>query len=340
MTDKLLTLADEMTKLFGVNADTEPKNWLDMGYPPLNEILSGDYAKGLPYGRMTEIFGPPASGKTLIATIAMIAAQKAGGVAVLVDWERAFKKEFGAEMGLDITYPRFIHLQSKTWEAGNMEALAVAKYLRDKKAIAPEAPIVIVYDSIAAAVPKSKMYDSKGKLKALDEMSMNDTTALARATSSSLPSIVQHFEELNAIGIYLNQVREKPGVIYGPSEYTPGGKSPEFYASTRLSIKTKKVVALIDGEKEFTGREITLETVKSKTTRPFQKVDLRLMYDERDKASFDFTTGMIEYLVDAGKIATEGNYRVWEGKKYYVSQLKKKIDDEGTYGELVKLLTA
>jgi len=327
----------EMKKLFG-QEDDKPTIWLDMGYPLINKILSGHFDKGLPYGYMAEIFGPSASGKTLIMTMAMIAAQRAGGVAVLVDWERAFRVEFAAEMGLNIEYPYFVHLKSKTWESGNMEALAVATHLREKKLIPPEAPIVIGYDSIAAAIPRSKMYDSKGKLKPLDETTMNDTTALARATSATLPSVVQWFAELNVVGIFLNQVRTKPGVTYGDPSYTPGGISPAYFSATRLSITQKKVMIEVGGVKEFKGREISMECVKSKNTRPFQCADLRLVYDERDKASFDFTTGMINHLLDIGKLTKEGTMILWEGKKYFASVLAKKIDAEGKYPELVAML--
>jgi protein RecA len=329
-------LAKALLTAVGENdIETQPKHWLDMGYPPLNKILSGDYTRGLPGGRIIEIYGPSASGKTLLATQAMISAQRAGGIAIFIDWERAFNAKFAEEMGLDTTFPKFIYKRSKTWEEGNTAALKVAETVRKGKHIAEDAPIVVVFDSVAAAVPKSMAE------KEIDEYTMNDTTALARVSSTTLKSVNQHVGEFEVTAIYLNQIRTKPGVVYGDPTTTPGGVAMEFYASVRIALGAKKIMGKdASGDKEFLGRLIGMETKKNKVSRPFQSTDLRLVYDEEGRAHFDTTLGLIEHLVGVDKLKKEGNYVVWDGKKYYPAALSAKIQDEKLQPELIKLLMA
>lgn len=341
MTSALLALAAEMEKQFAEPNDEKDDTLIDTGYPPLNKILSGVYSGGFPEGRIAEVYGPPASGKTLLATIMMIQAQRAGGMAIFVDHEHAMNKAFAASFGLDLTYPRFVYIDGDTWEQGNQKAFTIAEYVREKKAIAPEAPIVIITDCIAAAMPRSVKYDKDGKPRSMESRNMNDTTALARATSSVLPQIADVARQLNVTAIYLNQQRTKPGVTHGDPTYTPGGGAPEYYSVTRLAVSTAKIMKEVPGQgKVMIGREITLKCTKSKTTRPFQETKLRLTYDADNKAHLDFTRGMIDHLADLGKIEKNGGWLVWEGKKYYPDPLAKKLEDEGRVPELVAMLHA
>lgn len=331
-------LAAGLMAAVGENSpETEPNLWLDMGYMPLNKIVSGDPTRGLPGGRIIEIAGPSASGKTLLATMAMIAAQRAGGIAIFIDWEVAFNATFAKLLGLNTDFPHFIYKRAETWEEGNTLAMKTAEALRSKKLIPENAPIVAVFDSTAAAVPRSMMYDAKGNRREIDEYTMNDTTALARVTSTTLKSINQLVGAFNVTAIYLNQIRTKPGVVYGDPRTTPGGGAMEFYASTRLFTGRKKIMATVDGEKEFQGALIGMETVKNKLSRPFQNVELRLMYDSEGRAIFDFTTGYIEELIAMGKLEEKAGRVTWEGKTYFKSVLAKKIDDEKLQSELIKL---
>ncbi len=318
--------------------ETEPKYWLDMGYAPLNKILSGDYTRGFPHGRMIEIYGPSAAGKTLLATMAMIAAQRAGGIAIFIDWERAFNLKFAVEMGLDPAFPKFIYKRADTWESGNTVAMQVAEKVRQTKAIPENAPIVAVFDSIAAAVPKSVMYDNKGKKRGIEELTMNDTTALARVTSTTLKSVNQYVGDFDMTAIYLNQIRTKPGVVYGDPTTTPGGGAMEFYATTRLALGAKRIMEEEGGVKEFKGRLIGMETKKNKVSRPFQSTELRLVYDEEGRAHFDFTRGLVEHLAELGKIAKDGKMLVFDGKKYYPGPLATMLDAKGGVSDLVALL--
>ncbi|MCG5512784.1 hypothetical protein [Ectothiorhodospira shaposhnikovii] len=224
----------ELEALIGAAAacEDEVKGWLSTGFPQLNKILSGRYDGGFAYGRMYEIYGPSSSGKTVIAANAMIEAQKAGGIVIMADFERAFMVELSAKMGLNVEKPHFIHMQPTTWEQGNTLAMQAAELIRKRGLIDPQAPILFVLDSIAAAVPKS-MVD-----KELDELSMNDTTALARVTSTTLKVINARASAINMTCLYLNQIRTKPGVVYGDPTCLRGDVMIPFVDGTSASIAT------------------------------------------------------------------------------------------------------
>ena len=330
--------AEKMAKFKSVD---EAEQFLDVGYAPMNKILGGNYSSGLTYGRIVEIYGPPASGKTVIATLAMTQAQRQGGMAVFVDWECAFSEVFAQEIGLNVDFPMFHKITPTTFEEGIDQAFEFVEQIRKEKPIPDSAPIVMVFDSIAAAVPKSKMYDKDGKFKVAGENNMNDNLALAKATSSHLPRVAQFARRFNAVVILLNQLREKPGVTMGgDNTYTPGGKTPEFVATTRIQVSSKKIMEEVPGGKEFKGRLITFKTTKNKATRPFQGVELRLVYED-GCAKFDFTLGLIEHLTDTGKLEVKGARVSWiDGKTYFKTVLARKIDDEGLTAELTKLLYA
>lgn len=317
-----LTLA--LDKAFGENDDNQAvTQWIDTGNPELNRIISGKYDGGLPFGRIVEMFGESSTGKTAIATQCMVEAQRMGGVAVFIDWERSFDVFLAEGFGLNTNRPYWIYAKPKTWEEGNMFGHKVAKTIRESGAIPKDAPILVVFDSIASAVPKS-VYE-----KELDEHGMNDTTALARVASTTLKHMAQFAEDQNATFLYLNQVREKPGVVYGSNVTTPGGKAPEFYASARLSLKRQKIMDKGDsGEKEFLGQAITVQCTKSKFTRPFQECGLRLMYED-EVARFDHVAALLELLIKRGWVTYSKPYVTWtDGKKYYVKALVKHLNEQ------------
>lgn len=327
-----------LTAAVGENSEgTEPTSWLDMGYLPLNEMISGNPTRGLAGGRMYEIAGPSSSGKTLLATQAMIAAQRQGGCAIFVDWEQTFNQEFATRLGMNCNAPYFTYKRAETWEEGNTLAMKAADALR-KAGLPMEAPIVVVLDSIAAAVPKSQLYDSKGNRREIDEYTMNDTTALARVTSTTLKAINQLVGKLNVTCIYLNQIRTKPGVVYGDPTTTPGGGSMEFYATTRLFTGRKREMEKgEDGEKVMKAALIGVESKKNKLNRPFLNAELRLAYRDDGMAYFDFTTGYIDALCAKGKLEEKAGRVTFEGKTYWKAALAKKIDEEGRQAELVNL---
>lgn len=323
-------LADALNTAIGANADhAAVTQFIDTGFPPLNKIMSGRFDGGLPFGRLMEVFGDPSTGKTALATQWMINAQKAGGIAIFIDWERSFDEEMAVGMGLNNERPYWIYAKPKTWEEGNLIASKACKIVRDSKMIPDDAPIIAVFDSIASALPKSQAD------KEIDEYTMNDTTALARVTSTTLKAQAQHAEEFNATFVYLNQVRLKPGVVYGDPRTTPGGKAMEFYSTVRLALGRSKIMEEKAGEKEFVGQKISIQCVKSKMTRPFKETSLRLSFEDDGQANFDNITSMLEHLIDTKEIAASGARVTWtDGKSYYKKQLAAKIVEEGLEAEL------
>lgn len=318
MATALEDLLSSLDKTIGANDEAQAvTKFIDTGYPPLNYAMSGRYNGGLPFGRMVEIFGPSSSGKTILATECMINAQRMGGVAIFIDWEKSFDAMLGEQMGLNLESPYWIYKRPRTWEEGNLIATRACEIIRNSKAIPEDAPILVVFDSIAAAIPKS--CDGKS----IDELTMNDTSALARVTSTTLKNQAQYCADFNATFVYLNQIREKLGVIYGDKTTTPGGKAMEFYATVRLSL-TRKLLMAETGkadEKELVGQQILVKCTKSKLTKPFKQVALNLAFDEFDVAYFDKITSMIEHLV-LKKILDGGAWIEFDGKKH---QGKKKL---------------
>lgn len=323
--------AKELEKVIGSNdKGLKVTRWIDTGYPPLNRIISGKYDGGIPYGRLIEIYGPSSSGKTALATMIMAKAQQMGGVAGFFDHERSFDVDLAVNFGLDNGFPRFIYKQPETWEESNTAMGKIAVAVRKNKMIPDDAPIVFVLDSIASAVPKSVFE------KDIDEQTMNDTSALSRVTSTTLRSMAALAAKWDFTVIYLNQVREKIGVLYGSRVTTPGGSSMGFYASTRLELSRKKVT---DASKDLIGQTIGVKAVKNKLTKPFQETELLMTWDENGVGYFDFETSIVDVLIDAKKLPQSGAWIEFEGKKYQKKQLIKTIREEGLMPKMVSLLS-
>lgn len=326
--------AEEFEKALGGNdASATVTHFIDTGFPPLNQIMSGRIDGGLPQGRLVEVFGDSSTGKTALATEWMAMAQKMGGAAGFRDWERSFSQTV-AEQGykLDLTPPYWSYKKPRTWEEGNTQAAEYAQWIREKGVIHEEAPILIVLDSIASAVPAS----AAGKK--FDELTMHDSLGLAKIASTTLKAMALAAEDYNATFLYLNQIRMKPGVMYGDPTTTPGGKAMEFYSTVRLSLGREKIMAQVDGEKEFVGQNIGIKCVKSKLTKPFQNTKLRLTFDDSGVAFFDKEFSMIEELVELGKLPEpRKGFVEWNGKQIAKKQLADKIRSEGATPELVAL---
>jgi protein RecA len=327
-------LAKAVNKAIGDEAVDKPLVYLDTGYPPLNWAISGRYDGGIPAGRIYEISGGSSTGKTALATKLMVEAQKQDGFAIFEDWEHSFSVDLAQQFGLKTTPDFFAYDKPETWEAGNTKALQLAKLARDAGV---KGPIVVVLDSIAAAIPRSMLYDNNGNERAIDEYTMNDTTALSRVTSTTLKTVKRLVDRLDVTMVYLNQTRTKPGVAYGDPTTTPGGSAMEFYADARLRLTRAQIKD--KGSSEFLGQEINAKAIKSKFTPPFKTCSLRLMFNDEAGAYFDTTHSLIEHLKELGLIAKSGNALVWsDGKSYSVKELAKKINEEGKFAELVALL--
>lgn len=338
---KASDLADDLLKLIG---DNDPVSvvtqFLDTGSPELNEKMSGQRDGGLPYGRLVEIYGPSSCGKTAWATKMMAQAQQEGGIAGFVDWERSFSVELAKKgFNLNDKRPHWIYVKPKTWEEGNTIALKAVKAIRASKAIPDSAPILFVFDSIASAIPMSSVVEKTGEVKDMSTLNMNDTTALARVTSTTLKIMAQVAEECNAIFLYLNQIRTKPGVSFGDPTTTPGGGAMEYYSTVRLALAREKITAQVNGKKEFVGQDIRFKVTKSKLTKPFQEAKMRMTFDDDNVAHFDYAYSNIQFLLDIGKLVKDGNYITWpvDGKKRGHNELAKYLTDNGMIAELAKM---
>lgn len=326
-------LAKALTDAIGGNRENQGvSNFIGTGFPPLNQIICGNAAGGLPQGRLCEMYGPSSSGKTALATMMMTQAQQAGGIAGFMDHERSFDIKLAKNMGLNDTFPHWIYQQPATWEESNMNMAKAAKTIREEKAIPADAPILFVFDSIASALPKS-MLD-----KDMDEFNMNDTTALARVTSTTLKVMAAFAEKYNFTILYLNQIRTKPGISYGDPTTTPGGGAMEFYSTVRIALGRKKIMEDRAGVKTFVGQEISMKTTKNKLTRPFQEISWRMMFNEDGTGYFDVTGSMIDWLIAKGKLVQTGPRITWtDGKSYFKKALIQHIDEAKLQDELFAL---
>jgi len=332
-------MADLASVLANVAGDNDEaigvRNWLSTGFPPLDEALSGKYfGGGMPSGRIIEMFGPESSGKTAIATQTMIHAQKEGGVAIFMDHERSFDHAIAEQQGLRVGKGEpFVFKTPDTFEESTTNVIKICQGIRDAKVIPVEAPIAVVFDSLASMVPKSKF------AKDIDEQGMNDSLALAKACSAVMPTLAVFAEKLNICMLFLNQEREKPGVMFGDPITTPGGRAPKFYASVRIQIGRTMIKKQVNGKKRPIGQEVKCKVIKNKVHRPFEEAAWKFMFREDGTGYFDVTGSLIDHLEELDILKKSGNYYVWDdGKKYLRDALVKKIDESGEQQKLLDML--
>lgn len=336
-------LAMALKGIVGENAkQTGIKNWLNTGIPELNKALSGRYDRGAPGGRIIEIFGPASSGKTFIATMIMKAAQQAGGIAGFSDHERSFAPDLAKSLGMDVSDDsgQFVYLRPQTFEESVSTAVNFCEQVRKQKLIPDDAPLVWVFDSVASMIPYEKLFDEKGNRRPPGDYNMRDKLALAAATSQSYPILAQFAEDYNMTVLLLNQIRTKPGVMFGDPTTTPGGNAAEFYASIRISLGRKMITNGKTGdEKEVSGQEITANLVKNKVARPFQKAKWRVLFKEGGGAMVDAVGSTVDFMVRKGLLPKDGKRIEWEGKKLFESQLVEHLkSDPAAFDKLYAML--
>ena len=256
---------------------------------------------GVPKGRIVEIFGPESSGKTTIALHVVAMAQKAGGEAVFIDVEHALDPVYAKALGVDID--SLLVSQPDTGE----QALEICEALVRSGAVD-----VVVVDSVAAMVTKAEI-----------EGEMGDTHVglQARLMSQALRKLTGAISKSNCVVIFINQLREKIGVMYGNPETTPGGRALKFYSSVRLDIRT---IEKLKAGTELIGNRVRVKVVKNKVAPPFKEAEFDIMYGQgisREGEILDMAS-QLDIVNKSGAWFTYGADHRWQGRDNAKQYLK------------------
>jgi recombination protein RecA len=241
---------------------------------------------GLPRGRVVEVYGPEASGKTTVALHAVANAQASGGIAAFIDAEHALDPDYARAIGVDTD--ALLISQPDTGE----QALEIADML-----IRSGALDVIVIDSVAALVPRAEIEG---------EMGDSHVGLQARLMSQALRKITGALSNSGTTAIFINQLREKVGVVYGSPEVTTGGRALKFYSSVRLDVR--RIETLKQGT-DAVGSRVRVKVVKNKVAAPFKQAELDLIWG----TGFSREGGLIDIGVEQGIVRKSGAWYTYEG---------------------------
>ena len=256
---------------------------------------------GYPRGRVIEIYGPESSGKTTLAIHAIAEAQKQGGIAAIIDAEHAFDRFYAEKLGVDVD-----NLLISQPDSGE-QALEIADELLRSSAID-----IIVIDSVAALTPKAELDG---------EMGDNKVGLQARLMSQALRKLTATINKTNTTCIFINQLREKIGVMFGNPETTTGGNALKFYASVRMDIR--RVGQLKDGD-EVIGNQTRVKIVKNKVAPPFKKAEFDIMFGEGISRVGEIVDLGVEYgiIKKSGSWFSYGDTKLAQGRDAVKQLLK------------------
>jgi recombination protein RecA len=243
---------------------------------------------GIPRGRVTEIYGPESSGKTTLCLHVVANAQKMGGVAAFIDAEHALDTEYARKLGVDVE--SLLISQPDTGE----QALEICEILVRSGAVD-----IVVIDSVAALVPKAEIEGDMGE----SHMGLQ-----ARLMSQALRKLTGAISRSKTIVIFINQLREKIGVMFGNPETTTGGKALKFYASVRLDIRR---IGPVKEKEEVVGSHVRVKVVKNKVAPPFKQAEFDIMYAE----GISHTSLLVDIGAEANIIEKSGAWYSYNGQK-------------------------
>lgn len=251
----------------------------------LDEVLG---VGGYPKGRIVEIYGPESSGKTTLALEAVAQAQKKGGRAAYIDAEHSIDPDYAAKLGVDIN--ELILSQPDSGE----QALEIVELLAESGALD-----LIVVDSVAALVPQAELDGT---------MSDNNVGLQARMMSKAMRKLAGVLNRTGCLVIFINQLREKVGVMYGNPETTTGGRALKFYASIRLDIRRAEA---IKRGTEIIGNTVKVKAVKNKVSAPFKSCEIDIIYGE----GINLDGEILDLAVNKGIMSKSGNWFVYNDEK-------------------------